>query len=165
MEVYWPHDMKYYLGSIKHYDEGSRKHTINYDDGEVEILVVTQEKRKSLSRERNFTIPLKNLGDMEFKSKSELDYMNNREVFGIIVSEPLDSIFLESYCDEIKGFWTEETEIPEGDDILKSRVQHSLKNSDRSEKFKTRLIIQGHKDPDKEKILKEIPTILRSSFV
>ena len=55
-------------------------------------------------------------------------------------------------------------EVPNVATILKSRVQHSIKtNPDGTEKLKTRLVIQGHKDPYKETVVKEAPTILRSS--
>lgn len=41
IEVYWPLDDQYYPGTIGNIDEG--KYTVNYDDGEVEILDMQEE--------------------------------------------------------------------------------------------------------------------------
>lgn len=49
--------------------------------------------------------------------------------------------------------------------MLKSRVHHLIKKDDNGkETFKTRLGIQGHKDPEKKSVVTEAPTVLRSSI-
>ena len=88
-----------------------------------------------------------------------------------IVEDPMDPRFQKSSKEEMKGLVdrgsykvVNKTEIPKGATIVKSRVQHSIKfDTNGNKKYKTRLVIQGDKDPDKGSVVTEAPTVLRSS--
>ena len=92
-------------------------------------------------------------------------------VHEVIVRDPPDPRFTDSARDEIEGLLKRgsyvvvgKDEIPPDATVLKSRVRNSIKTKpDGSENFKTRLVIQGHKEPGKNQIVKEAPTVLRSS--
>lgn len=79
---------------------------------------------------------------------------------------------MESSKSEIQGLLdrgsymvVNKSDIPKDTTILKSRVQHSIKtDQDGNTKFKRRLVMQGHKDPDKGSIVTEAPTVLRASI-
>ena len=64
VEVYWPNEKKYFSGTIDKYGGKSNKHTINYDDGDVEILDFTKEKWPSLTNSTNFTALLGTLSEL-----------------------------------------------------------------------------------------------------
>ena len=89
----------------------------------------------------------------------------------IIVDDPSDPRFLEFSREETQGLLdlgtyaiVHEADVPPVATVLKSRVVRAIKtDSNGNEKFKTRLFIQGHLDPEKGKIVNEAPTILRSS--
>eukprot|EP00192_Tetraselmis_astigmatica_P010076 CAMPEP_0117665646 /NCGR_PEP_ID=MMETSP0804-20121206/9929_1 /TAXON_ID=1074897 /ORGANISM="Tetraselmis astigmatica, Strain CCMP880" /LENGTH=889 /DNA_ID=CAMNT_0005473089 /DNA_START=211 /DNA_END=2881 /DNA_ORIENTATION=- len=49
--VFWPADSKWYEGKIKGFDERRYTHTVNYDDGDVEELVLVTEKLRMLGRQ------------------------------------------------------------------------------------------------------------------
>ncbi|CAL0327176.1 unnamed protein product [Lupinus luteus] len=44
IEVWWPDDREFYKGVIDYFDPANKKHKVNYDDGEVEILHLRKEK-------------------------------------------------------------------------------------------------------------------------
>ncbi|OIW14976.1 hypothetical protein TanjilG_30695 [Lupinus angustifolius] len=46
IEVWWPDDREFYKGVIDSFDPAVKKHKVNYDDGEVEILHLRKEKWK-----------------------------------------------------------------------------------------------------------------------
>ncbi|KAF1865192.1 hypothetical protein Lal_00004566 [Lupinus albus] len=46
IEVWWPDDREFYKGVIDSFDLVNKKHKVNYDDGEVEILHLRKEKWK-----------------------------------------------------------------------------------------------------------------------
>ncbi len=84
----------------------------------------------------------------------------------------MDPRFLDSSRAEIQGLLdrgtyivvNQDDDVPPGATILKSRVIHSIKtDSGGIEKFKTRLVIQGHLDPEEGRVVSKTPTILRSS--
>ena len=88
------------------------------------------------------------------------------------VANPMDPRFTESARDEIQGLLSRgsfkidsKENIPENSIVVKSRVHHVIKkNENGNKKYKTRLVIQGHKDPDKGSIVTEAPTVLPSSL-
>lgn len=58
-----------------------------------------------------------------------------------------------------------EEDIPHNPTILQSRFVLAIKNFSESDQyFKARLVILGHIDPDKPRIVNEAPTVLRSSI-
>ncbi|CAL0305735.1 unnamed protein product [Lupinus luteus] len=46
IKVWWPADREFYKGVIDSFDPANKKHKVNYDDGEVEILRLRKEKWK-----------------------------------------------------------------------------------------------------------------------
>ncbi|KAJ6680084.1 SISTER CHROMATID COHESION PDS5-LIKE PROTEIN [Salix purpurea] len=44
VRVYWPMDKSWYEGCVKSYDDESKKHLIQYDDFEEELLDLSNEK-------------------------------------------------------------------------------------------------------------------------
>ncbi|WOL19382.1 hypothetical protein Cni_G28180 [Canna indica] len=43
IKVWWPDDEKFYDGVVAEYDRSTKKHKIDYDDGDVEILLLKKE--------------------------------------------------------------------------------------------------------------------------
>ncbi|KAK1293101.1 DNA mismatch repair protein MSH6 [Acorus calamus] len=44
IKVWWPMDKEFYEGIVQSYDQGMKKHTILYDDGDVEVLQLDKER-------------------------------------------------------------------------------------------------------------------------
>ncbi|PNT73327.1 hypothetical protein BRADI_2g57070v3 [Brachypodium distachyon] len=44
IKVWWPDDKKFYNGVVKIFDANSKKHKVVYDDGDIEILLLKDEK-------------------------------------------------------------------------------------------------------------------------
>ncbi|XP_062228684.1 sister chromatid cohesion protein PDS5 homolog A-like [Phragmites australis] len=44
IKVWWPLDKKFYEGVVQSYDSSKKKHTVLYDDGDVEVLNLAKEK-------------------------------------------------------------------------------------------------------------------------
>uniref|UniRef100_A0A0A9CJM6 Androgen induced inhibitor of proliferation (As3) / pds5, putative n=1 Tax=Arundo donax TaxID=35708 RepID=A0A0A9CJM6_ARUDO len=44
IKVWWPLDKKFYEGVVKSFDSSKKKHTVLYDDGDVEVLNLAKEK-------------------------------------------------------------------------------------------------------------------------
>ncbi len=44
IKVWWPNDEEWYAGSIESYDSKTGKHTIRYDDNELECVNLRDEK-------------------------------------------------------------------------------------------------------------------------
>ncbi|XP_042378873.1 uncharacterized protein LOC121971603 [Zingiber officinale] len=44
IQVWWPDDQQFYTGTIKEYDHVTKKHKVLYDDGDVEILLLKEER-------------------------------------------------------------------------------------------------------------------------
>ncbi|KAK3128989.1 hypothetical protein QOZ80_6BG0469640 [Eleusine coracana subsp. coracana] len=44
IKVWWPLDKKFYEGVVESYDPSKKKHTVLYDDGDVEVLNLAKEK-------------------------------------------------------------------------------------------------------------------------
>ncbi|KAG6528290.1 hypothetical protein ZIOFF_010441 [Zingiber officinale] len=43
IRIWWPLDKRFYQGVVHSYDPGNKKHTILYDDGDVEVLLLSKE--------------------------------------------------------------------------------------------------------------------------
>ncbi|KAH6781962.1 hypothetical protein C2S52_001230 [Perilla frutescens var. hirtella] len=61
IRVWWPMDEVFYAGTVKAFDPETKKHTIVYDDNEIEILNLSKEKWKPL-------------GDVQPRQKQEADH-------------------------------------------------------------------------------------------
>ena len=173
VEVFWPKDEKYYPGIITAIDPETQKRHVDYDDGDKEILDFSKEKwritRAGGLEHEKCTI---NKVLTSIKQKSSSKIRNSSSIYiVVIVYDPTDPRFLESSREEIQGLLdrgtyvvVNESDVPPGATVLKSRVVHSIKvDSKGNEKYKTRLVTQGHLDPEKGKIVNEAPTNLRSS--
>ncbi len=58
-----------------------------------------------------------------------------------------------------------EKEISQKGSILQSRFVLAIKNKgEPAEKFKARLVILGHVDPEKPRVVNEAPTVMKSSI-
>ncbi|AQL03166.1 binding [Zea mays] len=44
IKVWWPLDKRFYEGTVQSYDSSKKKHTVLYDDGDVEVLILAKEK-------------------------------------------------------------------------------------------------------------------------
>ncbi|XP_074591324.1 sister chromatid cohesion protein PDS5 homolog A-like isoform X2 [Curcuma longa] len=44
IKIWWPLDKRFYQGVVQSYDPENKKHTILYDDGDVELLLLSKEK-------------------------------------------------------------------------------------------------------------------------
>ncbi|EER88261.2 hypothetical protein BDA96_10G149900 [Sorghum bicolor] len=44
IKVWWPLDKRFYEGAVQSYDSSKKKHTVLYDDGDVEVLSLAKEK-------------------------------------------------------------------------------------------------------------------------
>ena len=92
-------------------------------------------------------------------------------MYVVIVKDPLDPRLTDSARKEIKGLLdrgtyvvVDEADVPNGAIVLKSRVINTIKTDvTGKETYKTRLVIQGHRDPEKGHVVNEAPTVLRSS--
>ncbi len=61
--------------------------------------------------------------------------------------------------------FVKESDIPANATILQSRFVLTMKNSDNPDQyFKARLVLLGHIDPDKPRVVNEAPTVLKSSI-
>ncbi|WOL19426.1 sister chromatid cohesion protein [Canna indica] len=49
IKIWWPLDKRFYEGTVHSYDSGKKKHTILYDDGDVEVLQLSTEKWEIVS--------------------------------------------------------------------------------------------------------------------
>lgn len=50
IQVWWPSDQAWYAGFVTGYSAGSRRHTIKYDDGEVERICLAAERYRCDTR-------------------------------------------------------------------------------------------------------------------
>jgi len=106
------------------------------------------------------------------KTISEM-YLNNASaVFATrIVKNKRDPRFTEAKKKELQALiakgtyeFVKEKSINPGETILQSRFVLTIKNfNEKDEYFKARLVILGHVDPDKPRVVCEAPTVLKSS--
>ncbi len=136
------------------YDRENSKHRIKYDDGDNENLDLTAEKWRLLSNQANFSRAFEILRSKLCESEFTLCTSHN---YVVIIPTPDDPRFLESCRKEIQGLLdrgsyavVNESDIPHGTTALWSRVHNSIKKDEYgNEKYKFRLIIEGHRDPEK----------------
>ena len=164
IEVYWPMDTKFYSGAISSSNCSSGKHEVTYDEGDIEIFDFSKERWNHLKNQVVFCHAVL------LMRKAMRKHHIPSSVNIVIADDPLDNRFKESSKDEIKGLLDrgsyevmQKSDILVGATILKSRIQNSFKTDQSGKvKYKTRLIIQGHRDPEKGTIVTEAPTILRN---
>ncbi len=157
---------------------------VQYDDGDVEDLILENEIWKPAPKEIHFTAVLRQLSNKlqqhDEWTEQELKFARNSEDSGFfqerdilqIFHNPIDSRFTAASKDEIEGLVSRgsykvvrEEDIPENATILKSRKNNTIKTDENGiQKYKSRLIIQGHRDPQKSLVVTEALTILRSSI-
>ncbi|KAL6899604.1 hypothetical protein ACP4OV_006262 [Aristida adscensionis] len=52
VKVWWPDDKMFYKGVVDSFDPASKKHKVAYDDGDVEVLLLKEEKWEFISEEK-----------------------------------------------------------------------------------------------------------------
>ena len=100
------------------------------------------------------------------------EYDNAVVLATITVKNPFDKRFEKAKEKEIlqlleKGTYkfVREKEVPKNATVLQSRFVLTIKNvGEKEELLKARLVIMGHIDPDKARVVKEAPTLLKSSI-
>lgn len=56
IKVWWPDDKKFYNGVVKKFDANSKKHKVVYDDGDIEILLLKDEKWEFITHSKQDSI-------------------------------------------------------------------------------------------------------------
>ncbi|XP_073139335.1 sister chromatid cohesion protein PDS5 homolog E-like isoform X2 [Henckelia pumila] len=69
IQVWWPMDKAFYAGTVKVFDPVSKKHKIDYDDGEEEILNLRKERWEILND--------KKLGQAHLPPQQEVDHASH----------------------------------------------------------------------------------------
>ncbi len=90
----------------------------------------------------------------------------------MVVHDRKDPRFAEAKLAEIEELvkkrmyeFVKEDDIPLGATVLQFRFVLTIKNAENPDQyFKARLLILGHVDPDKPRVVNEAPTVLKSSI-
>ncbi|CAO2046544.1 unnamed protein product [Urochloa humidicola] len=56
IKVWWPGDKMFYKGVVESFDSGSKRHKVTYDDGDVELLLLRDEKWDFISEEKGTSV-------------------------------------------------------------------------------------------------------------
>ncbi|OEL27170.1 hypothetical protein BAE44_0011816 [Dichanthelium oligosanthes] len=56
IKVWWPDDKMFYKGVVESFDSGSKRHKVAYDDGDVEVLMLKDEKWDFISEEKGASV-------------------------------------------------------------------------------------------------------------
>ncbi|RLM79722.1 hypothetical protein C2845_PM12G11910 [Panicum miliaceum] len=56
IKVWWPDDKMFYKGVVASFDSGSKRHKVAYDDGDVEVLLLRDEKWEFISEEKEASV-------------------------------------------------------------------------------------------------------------
>ncbi|CAL4968273.1 unnamed protein product [Urochloa decumbens] len=56
IKVWWPDDEMFYKGVVESFDPGSKRHKVAYDDGDVEVLLLRDEKWDFISEEKGTSV-------------------------------------------------------------------------------------------------------------
>lgn len=56
IKVWWPDDKAFYNGVVESFDSGSKRHKVAYDDGDVEVLLLRDEKWEFISGEKGASL-------------------------------------------------------------------------------------------------------------
>ncbi|OEL27161.1 hypothetical protein BAE44_0011818 [Dichanthelium oligosanthes] len=56
IKVWWPDDKMFYKGVVESFDSGSKRHKVAYDDGDVEVLLLRDEKWEFISEEKGASV-------------------------------------------------------------------------------------------------------------
>lgn len=76
IKVWWPMDKQFYEGVVQSYDPRKKKHVILYDDGEVEVLLLNNEKWELVNKGQ---VPIKKPKPQHLSSDKELLQEKNKE--------------------------------------------------------------------------------------
>uniref|UniRef100_A0A0A9F502 PTM/DIR17-like Tudor domain-containing protein n=1 Tax=Arundo donax TaxID=35708 RepID=A0A0A9F502_ARUDO len=52
IKVWWPDDKMFYNGVVDSFDSVSKRHKVAYDDGDVEVLLLREEKWEFISEKK-----------------------------------------------------------------------------------------------------------------
>ncbi|CAN6273460.1 unnamed protein product [Urochloa humidicola] len=56
IKVWWPDDEMFYKGVVESFDSGSKRHKVAYDDGDVEVLLLRDEKWDFVNEEKGTSV-------------------------------------------------------------------------------------------------------------
>nr|CAB3450357.1 unnamed protein product [Digitaria exilis] len=56
IKVWWPDDKMFYNGVVESFDSDSKRHKVAYDDGDVEVLLLRDEKWEFISEEKGASV-------------------------------------------------------------------------------------------------------------
>ncbi|XP_004953083.1 sister chromatid cohesion protein PDS5 homolog B isoform X1 [Setaria italica] len=56
IKVWWPDDKMFYNGVVESFDSGSKRHKVAYDDGDVEVLLLRDEKWDFISEDKGASV-------------------------------------------------------------------------------------------------------------
>jgi len=56
IKVWWPDDKMFYKGVVESFDSGSKRHKVAYDDGDVEVLLLRDEKWEFITEEKGASV-------------------------------------------------------------------------------------------------------------
>lgn len=164
VEIYWPLDEQYYPGVIGNINDG--KYTVNYDDGEVEILDIQEE----IWKYQEGTDHSINSNNLRITSNEQEILRSMQTAFG-------NKSFLKYQCQGFElhplynAYQKEEEQfldiiqvvpielVPENANIVNSHVLYKLKsNDDKTIALKARIAPHGNEDKEKEKLTTDCQT-------
>ncbi|KAG2659740.1 hypothetical protein PVAP13_1KG380000 [Panicum virgatum] len=56
IKVWWPDDKMFYKGVVESFDSNSKRHKVAYDDGDVEVLLLRDEKWEFITEEKGASV-------------------------------------------------------------------------------------------------------------
>ncbi|XP_078443131.1 binding protein isoform X2 [Wolffia australiana] len=82
IKVWWPMDKKYYRGRVSSYDPGKKKHTVVYDDGDIEVLLLQKESWELIESDQPSKKKLKSRHSPSSEEPSPTQIMKKKGFFG-----------------------------------------------------------------------------------
>eukprot|EP00171_Calliarthron_tuberculosum_P001315 IDg1315t1 len=163
IEVFWPDDNQYYRGKVSAINESDGKYTIDYDDGDQEIITISNEvwRMPNCNGEsihaNEVTLPFE--PDLKSNLANDLDLyyeMFGNKEFLSHHSEGLPTYAIQNaYVNEEQNFMktvraVHVTDVPLNANIITSHVIYNVKtNDDNTKKMKARIAPHGNKDKEK----------------
>ena len=170
VNVYWPKDKKFYLGTIVDFNSRTNKFKIDYDDGDSEDLDLDKENWHVVGDNQSSSESLAFITNVECTEDLDLEpLINGIKVFVSKQAGNDKNRFVESRRKEIVGllekgvFKPVHKSLAAGQRIFGSRFVDDIKNQGTSDEYlKSRLVVQGFNDKG-HGLLTHAPTVQRSS--
>lgn len=164
VEVYWPLDDKLYPGTVASINEDDNKYIINYSDGDIETLYMSNEVWR-YSTDNSVTANLAQVPEKSLVS-SEQDVLGSfvnffgQKVFVQYQTQGLPMFSLQNaYKKEEESFkktvqMVHVSKVPADANVITRHVIYKVKtNDDGSLKMKARIAPHGNKDNDRQRDL------------